>query len=44
MDELPASTRFPGSIGALLSRMITEIAEHSGQIAYLRGQQRGINK
>jgi len=44
MDELPTSTRFPGSIGALLSRMITEIAEHSGQIAYLRGQQRGINK
>jgi len=44
LDETPASTRFPGNVGALLSRMITEIAEHSGQIAYLRGQQRGINK
>ena len=44
LDEMPASTRFPGSVGALLSRMITEMAEHSGQIAYLRGQQRGINK
>lgn len=44
LDEMPASTRFPGNVGALLSRMITEIAMHSGQIAYLRGQQRGLNK
>ena len=44
LDATPAVTRFPGNTGALLTRMITEIAEHSGQIAYLRGQQRGINK
>ena len=44
LDETPASTRFPGNVGALLARMLTEMAEHSGQIAYLRGQQRGINK
>lgn len=44
LDGAPASSRFPGGIGELLARMMTEIAEHSGQIAYLRGQQRGINK
>ena len=44
LDEMPASSRFPGSIGSLLDRMITEVAMHSGQVAYLRGQQRGLNK
>lgn len=45
LDENPVTTgRIPGSVGALLDRLITEVAQHTGQIAYLRGQQRGINK
>jgi uncharacterized damage-inducible protein DinB len=44
LDEMHSSTRLPGTIGSLLDRMITEVAMHTGQIAYLRGQQRGINK
>jgi hypothetical protein len=44
LDEMHSSTRLPGTIGSLLDRMITEVAMHTGQISYLRGQQRGINK
>jgi hypothetical protein len=39
-----APDRSPDSIGATLGHMSTEIALHVGQIAYLRGIQRGLDK
>jgi len=33
-----------GTVGDMLGRMSTEIAMHVGQIAYLRGMQRGLDK
>jgi len=36
--------RPPDSIGAILGRISTEIALHVGQIAYLRGVHRGLDK
>jgi len=44
LSEMPKSDRFPGSIGAILCLMSTEIALHVGQMAYLRGVQRGLDK
>lgn len=44
LSEVPRPDRSPDSIGASLSRMSTEIALHVGQIAYLRGVQRGLDK
>ncbi|MFC2016708.1 hypothetical protein ACFLUF_03235 [Chloroflexota bacterium] len=38
------STDRPDSVGVSLGRMSTEIALHVGQIAYLRGVQRGLGK
>ncbi len=44
LSEVPQPDRSPDSIGAILSHISTEIALHIGQIAYLRGVQRGLDK
>jgi len=44
MSELARPDRPPDTIGAILGRMSTETALHVGQIAYLRGAQRGLDK
>ncbi len=44
LAEVPRPDRSPDSIGAMLGRISTEIALHVGQIAYLRGVQRGLDK
>jgi hypothetical protein len=44
LSELARPDRSPDTIGVILCRITTEIALHVGQIAYLRGIQRGINK
>ena len=44
LSEVPRPDRSPDSIGATLEHMTTEIALHVGQIAYLRGIQRGLDK
>jgi len=44
LSELARPDRSPDTIGDILCRITTEIALHTGQIAYLRGIQRGINK
>ena len=44
LSEVPRPDRSPDSIGATLGHMSTEIALHVGQIAYLRGVQRGLDK
>ena len=40
----PVNPERPGTVGETLGRMATEIAMHVGQIAYLRGMQRGLDK
>ena len=44
LSEVPRPDRSPDSIGTTLSHISTEIAMHVGQIAYLRGVQRGLDK
>ena len=44
LSEVPRPYRSPDSIGITLGHMSTEIALHVGQIAYLRGLQRGLDK
>ena len=44
LSEVPRPDRSPDSIGATLGRISTEIALHVGQICYLRGIQRGLDK
>ena len=44
LSEVPRPDRSPDSIGVTLGRMSTETALHVGQIAYLRGVQRGLDK
>lgn len=44
LSEVPRPDRSPDSIGVILGRMSTESALHVGQIAYLRGVQRGLDK
>ncbi len=44
LAEVPRPDRSPDSIGASLGRISTEIALHVGQIAYLSGVQRGLDK
>ena len=44
LSEVPRPDRSPDSIGATLEHMTTEIALHVGQIAYVRGIQRGLDK
>ncbi len=43
-EIIPRPERSSDSIGAILGRISTEIALHIGQIAYLRGVQRGLEK
>jgi len=44
LSEVPRPDRSPDSIGVTLGHMSTEIALHVGQITYLRGMQRGLDK
>lgn len=44
LSEVPRPDRSPDSIGVMLGHVITEIAMHVGQIAYLRGMKRGLDK
>jgi hypothetical protein len=44
LSELARPDRSPDSVGDILCRITTEIALHMGQIAYIRGIQRGLNK
>jgi uncharacterized damage-inducible protein DinB len=44
LSEAPRPDRSPDSIGVTLEHMSTEIALHVGQITYLRGMQRGLDK
>jgi uncharacterized damage-inducible protein DinB len=44
LSEVPRPDRSQDSIGVMLEHMTTEIALHVGQIAYLRGVQRGLDK
>ena len=44
LSELARPDRPPDTIGDILGRISTEIAMHVGQIAYLRGVQRGLDK
>ena len=44
LDRCPDERRPSDSIGKALSHVIVEEAQHVGQIAYIRGIQRGIDK
>ena len=44
LDEVPRPDRSPDPIGVSLGHMATEIALHVGQLCYLRGLQRGLDK
>lgn len=44
LSELARPDRPPDTIGDILGHISTEIAMHVGQIAYLRGIQRGLDK
>jgi uncharacterized damage-inducible protein DinB len=45
LDKCPHPERRPGyTIGKMFSHVIVEESQHVGQIAYLRGIQRGLNK
>ena len=45
LDGCPQPERRPGyTIGKMFSHVIVEESQHVGQVAYLRGLQRGINK
>ena len=44
LSEVPRPDRSPDSIGTTLGLVSTDIAMHVGQIAYLRGVQRGLDK
>jgi uncharacterized damage-inducible protein DinB len=45
LEHCPQPERRPDySIGKMFSHIIVEEAQHTGQVAYLRGLQRGLNK
>ncbi len=44
LSELARPDPSPESIGDILCRNTTQIAMHTGQIAYIRGIKRGLNK
>ena len=45
LDNCPHPERRPGyTVGKMFSHVIVEEAQHVGQVAYLRGLQRGLNK
>ena len=44
IEVVVAQEEFGGiSVGGLLSYMLCELTQHIGQIAYIRGLQRGLN-
>ena len=44
LDRIPQPDRQPGyTVGRMFSHLIVEESQHVGQIAYLRGMQRGLN-
>jgi hypothetical protein len=45
LESCPHPERRPGyTIGKMFSHVVVEESQHVGQIAYLRGIQRGLNK
>jgi hypothetical protein len=44
LSELARPERPPDTVGDIMCRITTDIALHTGQIAYLRGVRRGLNK
>ena len=45
LEREPAPERRPGyTIGKMFSHLVVEESQHVGQVAYLRGLQRGLNK
>lgn len=44
LDEVVKSPVFEMTVGKTLSLLVCELALHTGQVSYLRGLQRGINK
>ena len=45
LDTCPDPERRPGyTVGKMFSHVIVEESQHVGQVAYLRGLQRGLNK
>ena len=45
LDTCPYPERRPGyTVGKMLSHVIVEESQHTGQVAYLRGLQRGLDK
>jgi uncharacterized damage-inducible protein DinB len=44
LSELARPERPPDTVGDIMCHVTTDIAMHSGQIAYLRGIRRGLNK
>ncbi|MEE9146815.1 MAG: DinB family protein, partial [Candidatus Tectomicrobia bacterium] len=45
LDRCPEPERRPGySIGKMFSHILVEESQHVGQVAYLRGIQRGLNQ
>ncbi len=44
LSEVSRPDRSPDSIGTILGHLSTEIALHVGQITYMRGVQRGLDK
>lgn len=45
LETCPQLERRPGySVGRMFSHVIVEESQHLGQVAYLRGVQRGLNK
>jgi uncharacterized damage-inducible protein DinB len=44
LSDVPRPDRSPDSIGLILEHLVTELALHAGQIGYLRGVQRGLDK
>jgi uncharacterized damage-inducible protein DinB len=45
LDRLPSPERHPGyTIGKMFSHLVVEESQHVGQVAYLRGLQRGLNQ
>ena len=45
LETTPQPSRKPGyTVGRMFSHIIVEESQHVGQIAYLRGIQRGLNK
>ena len=44
LDNVPRAHLPEDSVGSILSHLVVEEAQHVGQVAYIRGIQRGLNK